>query len=462
METRLAGWTSTQCDSNGERSVMMAETKLDPITFEILSHKLWQITEEMGITLRRVSGSPVTVDAKDYMVGLYDADGTMIMCGAAVLFHVNVTRYAIEHVIKTYTDNPGIHDGDVYFLNDPYISALHTPDGAMLTPIFYQGELIGWAATMTHLVDIGGIDPGGHCPRAEDVFQEGFRLPGIKLVEGGEVRKDVFNCILNMSRDPGVVGLDLRAEIAAGETAKARLTELVQKYGVDTFKTLCRESLKYAEARMRARIAELPDGTWRIVDYLDTDGRTDKVYNLILTITKEGDSLTFDYTGTSEQAPTFVNCGEVGAEGGIFGAVAPHLAYDIPWNQGTTKPLDMRVPRGTVIRAKFPAPCSRGSIGGADLANVPAQFGISKMLDCTEKYKDSASALWGVVGGGLGIAGVNQYGTFSRLMLAPNFSRRRQSMTWTTSPNLCSMPASTRSRFWPGLSCFPQPRWQNI
>jgi N-methylhydantoinase B len=390
----------------------MDKIRIEPVLFEILRHKLWQITEQMSIAIRRVSGSTITCEAKDLSANLYDGQGTMLMCGCGVTAHASTMPFAIKHVIETCSEDPGIHDGDVFYINDPYISALHIPDGAVMTPIFYKGELVGWAQTMTHIVDVGGIDPGGFCPRATEIFHEGFRFPGIKIAEGGIIRRDVFNSMLNMVRDPGMVGLDLRAQLAAGTVARARIIELIECYGLDVYKAMCDEIVKYAEMRMRARLAELPDGTWQVVDYLDDDGMTDKAYRIVLTLTKKGDSLTFDFTGTDEQAPSYMNSGAVGVIGAVFAGVAPMLGYDIPWSQGILNPIKVVLPEGTVVRARYPAPCSMGTIGICAISLTMTVVALSKMLSSSEKYKEDAIAAWGTSTGTWALAGLNQYKTF--------------------------------------------------
>jgi len=390
----------------------MVEKRIDPVTLEILLHKLWQITDEAAIVLKRVSGSMVVIEAKDIIAALCDARGRVITSGVGVTLHCGIARYSIEHIITNYGKEPGIHEGDVWFLNDPYICAMHAADGYVLTPIFHQGELVAWSVTMTHLMDIGGAEPGGFSPSARQVFQEGFRFSGIRLVEGGKVRKDVIDSMVNMTRVPGIVELDLRAQLAAGNAVRQRIGELIEHYGTDTFKAVCEEAIKYSEIKLKARIAELPDGQWQSAVYLDNDSKTDKSYKIIVTLTKEGDSLTFDYTGTDEQTPSYINVAGSGGEGGVFGAVAPLLAYDMPWSQGVLNPLKMIIPPGTVISARYPSACSMGTIGGGALALHSSIGAVAKMLNSSENFMDmDVTALWGAVTGVAILAGVDQYGT---------------------------------------------------
>jgi len=390
----------------------MSEIKIDPITFEILSHKLWQITDEMASVLTRTSGSVVVYEVRDFMTALYDPAGNAVMIGCGVIFHGAATVYAVKHVAETYKDNPGINEDDVFLLNDPYIAACHQPDMVLITPIHYQGELVAWAASMCHVPDSGGIDPGGFCARATEVYQEGFRSPGIKVIERGELRQDVWDTILNMVRDPGGVGLDLKAEMATSQTAKRRVLELIGQYGVEMFKAACAEMINYSEVKLRARLAELPDGKWRAIEYLDDDGVTEQARKVVLTMTKEGDSLTFDFTGTDGQSASNRNSSLAATQGGVFGSLAPMLCYDVPWSQGILNVMKVIAPEGTIINPKMPAALTEGTIGPAYLVQDAALVTISEMLNASEKWKEEATAVWTPSVAGQAFAGVNQHGTF--------------------------------------------------
>lgn len=390
----------------------MNKKRIDPITLEILTHKLWQVTDEAGITLRRICGSVIVTEAKDMFAGLCDAEGNIITCSIGVAGNAGIAKFAISNIIDTRSKDQDIYDGDVFFTNDPYVCSLHQADAFVAIPLFYDGQLISWSLTMTHLVDIGGADPGGFTPSATNVFQEGIRVSGLKIFERGKIRRDVIDALVNMTRNPALVELDLRAQMAAGAVMKRRVGEVIERYGIDTFKEVCQEIIKYAEKKVRARLAELPDGTWQSVVYMDNDTKTDKARKVLVTMTKEGDSLTFDYTGTDEQAPSYSNVGEVGARGSIFSGFAPFIAYDLPWCQGIINPLNIILPKGTLVRSSFPAACSMGSLGGGMVAVTGAVVAISKMLNSSEEYKElDVTALWGVISGTAAFAGVNQYGT---------------------------------------------------
>ncbi len=395
----------------------MKSKAVDLITFEILQHRLWQISQEMAISLKRVTGSPVTIDAKDFMVGLFDGEGNLLASGAGVLYHAVAFRFGIRHLIEKYGKDPGINEGDVFLINDPYISCLHKPDAAIFTPIYYKGERVGWAATMTHLVDIGGMGIGGKSAKATNILQEGFNFQGIKIAEGGKLRRDVIDSIISMSRDPAMVGLDIRGELAAGEVARKRVLEIIEEHGLDVYKAVCQEIIKYSETLFKARLREIPDGTWRTTLYLDDDGVTDKIYKIVLNLTKSGEHLHFDFTGTDGQAPSYMNCSPVGGRAAVFAALAPILAYDIPWSQGICNCYDAILPEGSLISSKFPAPCGSASLGGAYYVMLAGVHAISKMLHCSDKHKEDATAIWGLTGGTIFIAAQTQKGSLAVIVI---------------------------------------------
>jgi N-methylhydantoinase B len=402
-----------QHNNSTKGGIMIKPTKkIDPVIFEILHHKLWQITNEMGISLTRLTGSTIVSDAKDYATGLYRADGDLLMINCGVLYHAVTIPYGIKYIMDKYGQEPGIAEGDIFIINDPYVCALHVADMLLLMPIYYKGELVSWSGIMSHLMDIGGIDTGGMCPRAREVWQEGIRLPGLKIMEKGKIRKDVWDALLNMVRDPGMVGLDLRGMIAASNVAAERLTELIANYGLDTYKALAEEVIRYAELRMRARLLELPNGTWQTRVYYDDDGVTDRVYQVVIKMTKDKDTLIFDLTGTSEQAPSFINCGVKGAQAGVFGAVAPLIAYDIPWSQGVTNCIRVIAPTGTLVNPHFPAPCSLGTIAACGHVMSGVVELVAKMFVTSEKYRQDFTAMWGPMVGGAILSGIGQHSEY--------------------------------------------------
>ena len=185
---------------------------MDPVTFSIIRHRLFRVVEEAVITLKHVSGSAITNEGHDLMVSLYQADGSLLMGGVGFLHHLTSAAEACKAIIRKFKDRIG--EGDLFLLNDPYTAALHTSDIYLVSPIHHGGRLVAWSACFVHVSDIGAMNPGGFAPDAQDIFTEGFSSPGIKLVDRGELRQDVWDTILNMVRSPEMVALDLRSMIA--------------------------------------------------------------------------------------------------------------------------------------------------------------------------------------------------------------------------------------------------------
>lgn len=370
-------------------------TKVDPITFEIIRHKLWQITDEMGLTLKRVSGSPTTTEAHDFMVGLYRANGDILMAGAGATWHIVCASAACKSILRRFGEE-GVGEEDIFLLNDPYVAAYHQSDVYIITPIHSQGRLVAWSANFTHVTDIGGIDPGGMCPRATEVFHEGLRIPGIKIAERGRFRWDIMEALLNMTRDPGMTSLDLRSEIAANNVAKTRIGELINKYGMEVVDAVAAGMIDNSESLLRQQLRELPDGAWYARSYMDTDA-PDLFYRMELHLTKKGDKLVFDFSGSSPQAARGINCTYLGTLGSIYAAVATLLAYNASWNEGLLKPIELITPEASVVNSKYPAPVSMATITAGHLSLLLVGEVLSKMLGSSDASREELMATW--VGG---------------------------------------------------------------
>jgi N-methylhydantoinase B len=362
---------------------------MDPVTFSIIRHRLFRVVEEAVITLKHVSGSAITNEGHDLMVSLYQADGSLLMGGVGFLHHLTSAAEACKAIIRKFEGRIG--EGDLFLLNDPYTAALHTSDIYLVSPIHHGGKLVAWSACFVHVSDIGAMNPGGFAPDAQDIFTEGFSSPGIKLIDGGEFRQDVWDTILNMVRSPEMVALDLRSMIACNNVARERMIALIEKYGAQTVDAACRMLINQSEARLRERLRELPDGQWQSRQYLEVKG---EIYKVLLTMKKSGDTLTFDFSGSSPQSKYGVNCSRWASLGGLFAPLFPLLCYDIVWNEGVIKPIKMIAPEGTIVNCTRPAPVSVATVGAIQSVNNAACSVIGKMLAASEKYADEATAVW--------------------------------------------------------------------
>jgi len=324
-------------------------------------------------------------------VGLYAPDGSLLMGALGYLHVLPGAGQAVRHIIREYSQNPGIFEGDAFLMNDPYIGALHTPDMYVVTPIHYRGKLIAWSSNFVHLRDIGAINPGGFAPDSKEIFHEGFDTPGIKVIERGVVKKDVWRTMMNMVRMPEIVSLDLHSQIAANITARQRMIDLVTKYGPETVAEVGKRILDISESLLRARLKEIPDGTWRTRQYLDSHAGT---FTVRLALTKKNDTLTYDFTGTSPQAPFGFNATYWPVFGGCIAPLFPMLCYDMDWNEGLLRPIRVNAPEGTIVNPIRPAPVTIATLSGLEMADNVALEAISKMLLSSEKYRQEATGVW--------------------------------------------------------------------
>jgi N-methylhydantoinase B len=390
---------------------------MDPMTFSIIRHRLFRIVDEAVITLKHVSGSAITNEGHDLMVSLYRADGTLLMGGVGFLHHLTSAAEACKAIIRRFAGD--INEGDVYLLNDPYTAALHTSDIYLVAPIHHEGRLVAWAACFVHVTDIGAVNPGGFAPQAPDIFSEGFSSPGIKLMDRGTMRRDVLDTILNMVRSPEMVTLDLRSMIACCNVARDRMGALIAKYGAATVDDACARLIEQSEELLRARLRELPDGSWQSRQYLDVMGKSAKV---VLTMTKTDDRLIFDFTGSDPQSPHSINCTKWAALGGLFAPLFPLLCYDITWNEGVIRPIEMIAPEGSIVNCTRPAPVSVATVGAIQSVNNAACTTIGKMLAASEKYRDEATAVWHANHFAIFKFGRNQRGGYSIGILTETFA----------------------------------------
>ncbi len=367
------------------------ELPCDPATFEIIRHRLLSIVDEAVIALENVSGSPITNEGHDMMVSLYRPNGDLMVGGVGYLYHLTSASRAVKHLLETYDSDPGIHEGDVYLLNDPYTAALHPPDMYVISPVHHEGELVAFAANFVHLTDIGAITPGGFSPEATDTFQEGFSTRGLRLVEAGRIRRDVLDTFLNNVRDPGMTALDIKSQLAANHTAAERLRSACGSYGPALIDQVAETLIAQSELKLRRRLSDLPDGTWRARQYLDLP---DGVSVVKLAMTKRGDSLVFDLGGTDPQSSVGVNATYWGTWGGLFGGIFPLLAWDIAWNDGVARPISMSAPEGSLVNCRRPAPISISTVGVVKVVSSLAATTISKMLASHPTYRDRATATW--------------------------------------------------------------------
>jgi N-methylhydantoinase B/oxoprolinase/acetone carboxylase alpha subunit len=393
--------TSPARAATGARSL----AGLDPITFEVIRHRLWAINDDQGRMAARLSGSFIVFEGYDFNAALVTADGRGLYCGMYILQHGATIDEFVRRILAEWAPEE-IREGDMFFTNDPWWGALHANDGILVMPIFWEGELVAWSGIAMHDEDVGSPVPGSFVAGAADRFGEAPLFPGVKMVVGFAPRPDVLRAYLRNSRTSELNALNMRARVAALRTTYGRIQELIGQYGLAAFLAAQEGIIEYVERVVRARLREIPDGSWFGQIYHDHDGTNDEIYRMCARVTKCGDGLAFDLAGTSAQAPGPINCARPAMEGAIMGVILTFLCYDLPWAIGALRNIvEINSLPATLNNARDPAAVSMASVMGTLSTQDVVSHAFAKMLLSSEAYRGEASANWSPgFGGGLFIA----------------------------------------------------------
>ena len=337
-------------------------TPLDPITLEILTEVLISIVREMRATVFRTARSVAIYEAKDFSCGLFDHTSEVVAQSEDIGAHVVPLPWSVRSAMAEFGSD--LAPGDVILLNDPYRGGTHLNDVTLIYPVFEDGRLILFPAVREHWADVGGMVPGSLSGEATEIYQEGMRIPPIKIVERGTLNRAAMALILSNMRVPDEREGDFHAGLAACKTAERRIRESVARYGLPTLLAAIRQNLDRSEARMRAQIAALPDGEYYYEDYLETfpAGRLEPLL-LPLSLTIRGADLVADFTGASPQVPVPVNSTLAVSAASVFIALKSILDPAAPLNQGSFRPISVIAPEGTIVNVTAPAPAgSHGEI----------------------------------------------------------------------------------------------------
>ncbi|NIC35489.1 hydantoinase B/oxoprolinase family protein [Halomonas desiderata] len=339
----------------------MENKKVDPITMQVISGALDTIAEEMGHVLYRMSFSSIIRESQDLGAGLFDKNYQTICESESTPMHIGSIPAYLRGVEKTLQGGEW-HEGDVVVHNHPYYGSSHTPDLAIIIPIFYKGELVGFSANTAHHIDIGAATPGLIID-VGDVYAEGMLFAGLKLYEKGKKNEGLAKMITANSRASVQLMRDIEAQIASAQLGVKRFQQLLDKYGEDLTFSAIYQLMDYSEKMLRNKIAEIPDGEYRAEGFLDDDGRNrDVQLPVVVTVKVKGDSVTVDLTGSADQTPTAYNvpfegsC-KVAAFAGFRKLLldASKLEVPIPSNEGSFRPIDVVAPEGTIFNPIFPA-----------------------------------------------------------------------------------------------------------
>jgi N-methylhydantoinase B len=358
-------------ESEYAHGLMMKRMTADPVELEIFKSLYVSVAEEMGVVLRRTGFSPNIKERRDYSCAVFDRRGRLIAQGDHMPVHLGSMPMSVRAALEAVDLGPG----DIVLLNDPYAGGTHLPDVTMVSAVFGQGSDIlsspphlftaspplFYVANRAHHSDIGGATPGS-MGAAREIFQEGLRIPPVRLTVGGQVQRDVLNLILQNMRLPEEREGDLTAQVGAIRIGQARLLELVDRYGFDKADFYARELIDYTARLMRHTIAGIPDGVYSAEDFLDDDGVSDEPVPVAVKITITGDRATVDFTGSAPQVQGPVNAVEAITVSVVYYVFRCLIPTDVPASAGVLGPLEIIAPIGTVVNARPPAPVAGGNV----------------------------------------------------------------------------------------------------
>lgn len=339
----------------------MTEMTLNPVELEIARNRLESIAEEVGTALIQTSYSPNIKDRRDCSAGIYGPDGMLISQAEHIPLHLGLMPTLIKNALASYgTEN--LVDGDVLVTNNPYLGGSHLPDMCVITPVFWHDTLVAVVANLAHHVDVGGITPGSMATHATEIFQEGIRIPPVKLYAAGALREELLAVLLTNIRTQDKTRGDIMAQVAANRLGERRLHELLKEWGHQRFDVSATALVEYAARRTRTAIEQLPDGTGTFTDYLEHDGNHENPLAIAATVTVTGDHLTVDFSETTDQVAGAVNCSWAVTEGCVAYVIKLLTDSTLPSNAGLMEPISVTTRDGSLVAATFPAPVANGNI----------------------------------------------------------------------------------------------------
>lgn len=340
----------------------MANRNLDPITLAVVSSALDTIVDEMAYTVMRTSRSPLVRDVLDYSCTLCDASGRILTQAKTVALHLGAVPDAIEVVLDMYggTFSPG----DIIILNDPYRGGMHLPDIFMFKPIFSGGTLHGFSVVITHHCDVGGRVPGSNAADSTEIFQEGLRIPPLKLYDAGRRDNSIFEIIRTNVRVPDLVIGDIESQIATCNIGERDFLQLLERYGADGIHDYFDELIDYGEALTRKAISTWPDGSYQFTDYIDGDGFSREQIPITCKVTVEGDHLTVDFEGSSPQVRGAINSTMSYTKSSTYLAVRCALDEKVPNNAGVYRCITVKAPVGSILNPQMPAAVAARALTG--------------------------------------------------------------------------------------------------
>jgi N-methylhydantoinase B len=347
------------------------DTLSDPIEMEVFTNRLLSITEDMNNTLVRSSFSTNIKERKDCSVALFDARGRLVAQGTQIPLHLGSLNGAMAAVLAQYPI-AAIADGDAFISNDPYLAGgSHLPDINIVTPVFHDGELVFFAANVGHHSDVGGSVPGSIAGGLRSVFEEGIRIPVVRIARGGQVDDDMLRLIAHNTRDPEERVLDLKVQVATNKRGSDAVKGLLNQMGVARALRAVDDVIRYTRLRLARRIADLKPGSYSFVNTMDDDGLGgDEPVEIHVRVTVSGERLSFDFTGSGKQARGAMNLPLSALNACVYYSVKALLDPELAANAGLFEPLDIVAPLGSIVNPEAPAAVGARSLTAQKVAGA--------------------------------------------------------------------------------------------
>jgi N-methylhydantoinase B len=336
--------------------------RIDPITFAVVKYAMDAVVDEVAYTVLRTARSEIVKDVMDYSAAICDRHGAMVAQAKTIALHLGAVPEAMRSVLDRYGND--LHPGDAIVLNDPYEGGMHLPDIFMFVPFFHDGALEGFCVVICHHTDVGGRVPGSNASDSTEIYQEGLRIPVLKLYEKGKVNETLERIIGINVRVPDRVLGDLRAQYAATQVGTRQLGALFHRYGRDAMRVYLDELLNYAERMTRDEIRRWPKGSFTFTDYIDDDGLSPDPIPIRVTITVRDDHVEVDYSGSAVQVRAAINSTLSYTKSCTYLSVRCALTGDVPNNAGVFRCVDVHVPEGSVLNPLPPAAVAARALTG--------------------------------------------------------------------------------------------------
>ena len=373
--------------------------KQDVFTFSVLRSLMESIPSEMAEVLKRTSYHPIFNEVLDFSTALLNSNGELIASSQGVTVHLGALELCAKAIINHFGPG-GIHLGDILIHNNPYPGGSHLPDVDILTPVFHREQLVAFSVARGHHGEIGGMHPGSFAGDTTSIFQEGIRIPPVKLYDKGKLNQGFIDLLLANVRVPNFTWGDLQSQVASCRLGEKRIQDMFQKYGANAMNEVMDWSMDYSEKLMRAEIEKIPNGTYTFEDFLDNDGIVkDKEVKIHVAITVKGNNITFDFSKSDPQTKGPANCVIGNLSSATYCALLNLTDPSIPVNHGCYRPVTIIAPEGLVINAKFPAPLVSGNTETTSRVIDTITAALARAIPLKVTASDSGTATAHTAGG---------------------------------------------------------------